>query len=331
MGLKVSGFSLESLRMWVVIIFIFVLPALVLAFSFYQNNFNVDYIKTGLQQTTGISGFEALPKLEFEGEPSLCGDAIHLGYNNVMADCSSKCGSDYEYIFIEKNKSIIINKVKLFGAYCIKKELAKCNLNTSMAIVGLGEYKCLTNFPTILSGKHGRTIVACNGKLKDNLHHTIYENNIPSNLTLSSEGFDERLEDGSFRFTCPEGLELPKTIATRLETETNVCSLLDRNGTVDFNAGVCNCPLGHINPDNPASICTACQGGFAHNSGIYGWKYGYTVAKDCIDPTTFNAQLVQHVKFVCGERSLGVGETCMKALLPVTNTYSPMALQTMYG
>lgn len=313
------------------VLLLFLIPSLIFIYSLYVNNFNKDYIESGLEYVNGITGFEALPQLEFEQSGDvLCGDAYHLGYSDVLTDCTSTCGADYNYVFVDEGKDVVINKVRLYGAYCMKSEISKCNLNTSMATVGLDGYKCISHFPTILGGVNGRNIIACGGRMKDDLLGVTYENFIPSNLSLSSKGFDEVLSNGKYRFTCATGVAIPQSIATRLETERDICSLLDPQGSVDFERSRCNCPKGHVIEGDETSICSACQSGFAVESGLYGWKYGYTISKDCIDPTNAPYEIQQRINFPCGEKTLVSGNACQKAILYSTNTYTPMALQSIY-
>lgn len=310
-------------------------PVVSIIYSFYHNNFPQKYIDSGLDYDTGLSGLEGLPGLDFESSDDYtsCGDAYHLGFTDIIRDCSDVCKSgDYEYKFINKNHQIIINKRRLYGAYCIRKAIAKCNLNTSMAIIGLDEYKCISHYPTILGGESGNLIIACNGVIVDRLLKKTYDTFIPNNLSLIS--FDERLEDGeTFRFVCEtntSSIQLPANIATRLETDVNTCGMLDPSGTLDFNQQKCTCNGRlHVNGDE-TNICSRCISGFGVDTGIHGWRYGYSISRDCVDPLTSDSVLTSFINFPCGEKSLVNKKYCQSAILAATNTYTPMALENMF-
>lgn len=147
----------------------FLTPVVLFLLSYYTSNFNDDYVKSGLEYTGDMTGFNSLPALEFEQE-AICDEAYFIGNSNVYSDCSSICNSsNYEYKFIEKSQNVVINNRRLIGAYCLTKKIAKCNLNTSSALVGVDSFKCLSKHPNVLGGENGNTIIACNGVLKDHL------------------------------------------------------------------------------------------------------------------------------------------------------------------
>lgn len=318
----------------ILIIILFLTPACFLLYGWFASNFSIEHINNNLDYPLGLSGFEALPKLDFEvsGEP-ICGDALYLGSSDVYEDCSAKCSSgDYEYKFLEKNHNIIVNNKKLAGAYCLTKPAARCNLNTSVAIIGLDGFKCVSRYPGILGGESGNLILACNGSIYDKLTHTRYDTYIPNNLTLTS--FDEKLENGDYRFICVDTVDnhaamvLPKTVSKRLESDVNVCGLLEPTGSFDESSESCKC-FQHINGDT-SNICSSCVSGFAVKSELHGSKYGLTVARDCIDPTTASHTLTQYVQMPCGEKTLQRSGTCQYALLLATTSYTPMALENIF-
>lgn len=305
-------------------LFIFLAPAAFLVTGWYRNNFANAYIKSGLEYDNGLTGFEVLPSLGFD-VPELCGGALYLGPNDIYTECADKCKSgDYEYIYIKPNQRVIINKKELSGSYCIKKTFAKCNLNVSMAIVGDDSFKCVSQFPTILGGESGNLIVACDGKIDDLLLKTTYDTVVPTNLTLSD--FDEKLDDGRYRFKCHDSkLSLPATIATRLEVNKDICSQVDPRGTFDVARNKCACTNYHGNG------CTLCPSGFGIAHKGHGAKYGYTLAYDCVDPTDVSYTKSTVVTRACGEKTLLDGGVCQRAVVYGTNTYTPMALENMFG
>lgn len=326
--------KLQLLRRMIVLIFatfifFIILPGLFLYFSFRFNNFDEKYIKTNLEYTTDLSGFGTLPNIEFR-EEQLCGDAIYLGSDDVYQNCSEKCNSgNYEYSFIgAQGGSIVLNGKKLRGAYCLLKSIAKCNLNTSTVYIGDDGYKCLSNFPELLGGESGNLIIGCNGTLKDGLYGIEYLHNIPNNLKISS--LDERLENGSYRFTCGgnDNVEFPKTLGSRFDISENICNKLDPNGRVDREHFVCSCDR-YMN-DDQLKICSTCKTGYASSVDIEGAKYGYTLGRDCV-PLSEYGSLSKYVKFPCGPTTSLKNEKCEHALLLASASYSPPRLQKMFG
>lgn len=305
---------------------VFLLPGFHLVRGWYNNNFAEKYIDSGLEYTDGISGLENLPKLDFDNEPPLCYEILYLGPDDIPTDCSSRCGSaEYEYIFVDKDHTFVVNKIRLQGAYCILKERAKCNLNLSVALIGDDGYKCISKFPQVLGGESGNMILACDGKLEDRLLRKTYVSVVPSNLNISN--FDEILEDGSYRFACPDNhnLRFSPTIIQRLETITNVCSIIDKKATMNIQLE-CQCTVGQ----GIGGTCTLCPSGFGKSYDAHGAKYGYTIALDCVDPTRATLEESKHVKWACGEKTLQEQKTCTFAVVNGTNTYSPMALENIY-
>lgn len=308
---------------------LFIMPSLIFLYGFYRNNFAPAYLEAGLDYDTGFTGFEGLEQLEFDKSGEIfCDNGLYLGAIDAYQDCNLKCDSgDYEYKFIKSSQNVVINRKKLVGAYCLPKAVTKCNLNTSMAVIGLDGYKCLSYYPTILGGESGNEILACNGKIVDRLNKKTYEKFIPNNLSLTS--FDEKFE-GEYRFKCDTDgrMELPSSIATRLETEVNTCGLLDRDGKFDFSNLKCQCDTYVYGDDE--NICSKCSSGFARATDAHGWRYGYTLARDCVDPTSAEYVLTSFIKLPCGEKSLSEGRYCQRALLNATNTYTPMALENIF-
>lgn len=314
--------------------FIFLSPSILYTISWLRNNFSLEYIKSNLNYDTDMSGFSNLPKINFEetDEFTGCVDAVFLGLADIYENCAERCRStDYYYTYIDPKKSVVVNGKSLVGAYCLPKEIAKCNLNTSFAVVGLNGYKCISKFPILLGGSSGNEIVGCrNGRLRDGLENLIYQDHVPYNIYI--DDVDEKLQDGSFRFSCDvdkDNIKLPETIASRFEYATNVCTLLDPDGKVDVKTGKCTCD-NYLNND-PESICTRCTSGWGIDTNQHGSRYGYTVARDCFDPNNVTYLETRFVKVPCAPETLKRGLKCERGTLLITNSYTPQTMQNLYG
>lgn len=335
---------------FLIVIFIFLWPALVYAVAFYRNNFSEAYLKAKLNYDTELSGFERLANLKFEqsDHPTVgCEHGLYLGTIDKWQDCQIKCGGyDYEYRYVHPSDNIRINDRKLNGAYCLPKPVAKCNLNTSIATIGLDGYKCLSMFPQLLGGPSGNEIIGCRSrKLIDRQTKEIYENYVPPNLVMSD--VNEKY-NGEYRFECvidDDQFHLPPDYGSRFETELNVCGLLDENkGRFDFENKKCKCD--NYVGENENQLCTDCTSGWTVSTpnNAHGTNYGYTIGRDCVDPTMASSELTQFIKMPCGHTTLQAAATpeamdapqakvthCERALLYATNTYTPPALENMFG
>jgi hypothetical protein len=297
-----------------------------LIYAFYKNNFAQSYIDSKLEYTTDLTGFGTLPDIEFRETP-LCGDAVYLGSQDVYQNCTEKCSSNYEYVFIEGK--VVINKKVLNGAYCLTKSIAKCNLNTSTAYIGNDGYKCISNHPELLGGESGNLIIGCEGILRDTLYGKEYVGSIPTNLKITS--LDEKLEDGSYRFTCggENYIEYPSTLGSRFDVAKNYCNYLDKSGGINREYFACDCNK-YVN-DDTTNICSTCKSGYASSVNIEGAKYGLTIGRDCVNPNEFDGIISKYVKFPCGPNTVLKEETCEHALLLASASYSPPRLQKMFG
>lgn len=309
----------------ILLIFAMIYPAILIVYQYSSLNFKDGTILTNIDLGEGLNGFENLKNIGSFG----CGGFKFLGYNDSYMDCASICDSnDYRYRFINDSQTFVIGTTRLRGAYCLKSAYAKCNLNTSLAVVGKFGYNCITKFPQLLGGESGNEIIVCDGKIKDNLVNQIYERFVPNNLFMTD--VDEKVPGTNlFRFTCADEkdtVELPPTIATRFEREINPCILLDKFGKYNQETFKCDC-INHIDND-PEKTCSGTREGFGVPTSIKGSKYGYNLARDCIDIFTDEYNPSQRfITFPCGEKNLRVEN----ALIDVTNTYSPIALEQMLG
>lgn len=335
-----SFISMILIKLFIVLLFgtILLMPMFQYMTAWLTFNLSEYYVKLGIGHATSLSGFETLPLIEFNQSDdtesvnqAICEKGKYLGALDVYQDCVSECSSaDFEYKYIKKTDKVIINGRKLMGAYCIPTGVSKCNLNTSHAIVGLDGYQCITQFPSLLGGATGSEIVGCaTGKLYDGLTKQTYVNRIPPNLNISD--VDERTTDGNLRFTCVYengAISLPNLIGSRFESEHNVCKLFDAAGEVNLITGACKCDNYMHNDDG--SLCTRCTQGFGIDTLQHGSKYGYSIARDCVNPIT-ESDIKSAVVIPCGKRTLELDRQCERALLISSNTYTPMTLENIFN
>lgn len=329
-----------TIKVLVLIIFlsIFLLPIFIYMKSFREYNFDENFLQMDLNYDSTMTGFDTLVSLgQTKNEMFLdnnfsCANGIFLGFFDVYENCAKKCqNDDYVYRFIHQEDSVIINSKKLFGAYCLPTQVAICNLNTSSMVLGTDGFKCISNYPLLLGGSFGTEIIGCKSKsIRDNLTGSIYHNFVPNNLIMNDP--DELIENGAYRFQCwlsrNETL-LPSSIASRFESEYSICSILDPAGRIDFDQKKCICDRYMLNDSTKA--CTLCVSGWGASNDQHGANYAYTIGRDCVDP--MNASYIETtvVKFPCGTRSIAMNRKCERALINATNTYTPMALENMFG
>lgn len=321
---------------------LFLCPAVVFTWAYYSSNFSEEYLKSRLNFDTELTGFERLANVKFDesGSPSTgCEYGLYLGAVDKWQDCKLNCKSyDYEYYFID-SANIHVNNRRLRGAYCLPKAVTKCNLNTSIATIGLDGYKCLSNFPELLGGPSGNEIIGCKSrKLKDNMFNSIYTDFIPPNLVVNNV---DELFDGKYRFECvmqPNHIALPAELGSRFETDLNLCGLMDDNkGKFDSATGKCKCDNYIGNDEN--SMCTDCTSGWSVGTpyNAHGTNYAFTIGRDCSHPDTASNNISQFVRIPCGISTLSAMQAnpdkkpCEKGLVYATNTYTPPALENMFG
>lgn len=329
-------------KLLVLIIFgtIFLMPSFVFTRAWLKFNLSKRMIRERNTENgnRNETGFEELPThidyltTDDDGPPELgCSNGLYLGDEDIYINCKSKCQhTDYSYKFIDPNgnENIIINNKKITGAYCLPNTIAKCNLNNSYALIGTHEYTCSSKYPMLFGGESGNEIIGCSSNsLKDNLLNRIYHNFIPGDLFI--DDINEKTETGEYRFECvlnKEEIHLPKTIGSRFESEINICNKFDANGIMDFEKLQCKCD-NYINNDTERG-CTTCTSGWDVQTDQHGSRYGYTIARDCIDPLTVRPNDLFYIP--CGKTTLSKNKRCEQAILLATNTYSPMALENMF-
>lgn len=304
----------------VILTIVVLFPSILMVVGYQKNNFSDKIIRNGYTLGEGLTG---LP--EYSSVVG-CGGYKFISNKNEYCDCSKVCDSnDYVYKFFSKTDDFIVGNKKLFGGYCIKQAYAKCNLNTSHAIIGKGGLVCISKFPEMLGGESGNQILVCNGKVKDRLLDVEYTTYFPNNVFMT--GIDEKLSDGTFRFECFDSentIPLPSNVGTRLEREENPCSLLDPLGKFNPVSMKCEC-VNYLNNDEDG-ICSGTREGYGIVRKQRGSRYGVTLGRDCIDIKRQDYHPAQKlVHFPCGPKNL----TVEHAIMQITNTYSPRALENI--
>lgn len=351
---------------------ILVWPGLTFAYSWWKSNLSLQELNDTFSLTDG-DGFAGLPlPTNFDPGDELsptsrnCGNGRFLGESDDSSwDCSSICtgGSEgqFEYKFIEEGHKVIVNNSILKpGAWCLPRELARCNLNISYALSGINGYECRTAYPLVLGGITGNRIVACApfNSIVDRKENVTYRSFVPPDFELNS--LDEMLSDGSFRFTChiplsQQGNFQPLKdlgLGGRFQLTTNVCGTFESTGTYSLDSKACVCDAkdeknvllrGEFHEDEKVHQfrpCTTCTSGFGIIDEQFpqpGSKYGVSIGIDCVDPDKADFVESQISKTACGQRLLEIMRTegrkrgCQRALVNATGSYSPETLQALEG
>lgn len=361
---------------------LFIVPVVIWLWSFNENNYPTQILESNFSRDDQLTGFKRLVDLQFDTTNDEtdttttttttktrlrdCGNFFYLGAANKWQNCSQICQNrDYEYKYVYANQNAVLANRRLVGAYCLPKDVAACNLNTSYALVGINGYKCVSRFPQLFGGHSGNEIVGCHSRrLRDNMLNVIYEEYIPPGLVVRD--LDERMPDGRYRFECvllPNEIRLPADYGSRFESELNVCGLNDNyRGRLDFEAGMCTCK--NYAGGNKNNLCTMCVSGWEITSltpNVHGQKYAYTVGRDCVDidddvavdnltrisiteQPSARSHLTSRIPIPCGHSTMKkikllendknyddvTNKSCEHAILYATNTYTPPALENMY-
>ena len=242
---------------------------------------------------SNVNGLNTLPNVKFlsdvpfeEGErQNVCltsflrvGDAFVEELN-----CESLCDSEgVEAKFVSKGEKFFINgKMLSPGMYCVKSGSSVCNSSSSLVFRTGAGWACLSRYSE-LGGIGGNKILACDGRLRDNLLDKTFEGFIPYNLTFSS--LDEKMPDASnrFRFECPEAFDklynnkMVQSPWSRLELIRNPCMTGIKNAIhvpIDFNTGYCECLKHGFVQHEELGFCLVC--GFdGYKKGEYAKHWG---------------------------------------------------------
>ena len=299
------------------------------------------------------------------GGQETCENGFYVGlYEMTDVDCTKICNAtsstQFMYKYITRNDIVVNNQYLHKGGWCLPTSLARCNLNISTAVKSLGHYECISKYPQLLGGLYGNDIIACAPKYEfnDNLKKITYTNNVPSTLII--DNIDERLPNSmEFRYTCNpsnqyETFTQRPDLGNRFQLFYNACGFFDAGGK--FVTNKCECsevqppkvvkPLvsGQRAPIEP--ICSSCTSGYEVIDEKFpqiGSKYGFSIGINCVDPEYIeyykSISIEQNGVIPCGVKTLiglrenqtGLHYGCHRALLNVTNTYTPEMIQRING
>lgn len=300
-----------------------------------------------------------------------CENGFYVGFSEMTdMDCTTICNAtnkqQFTYKYITSDKIIINNRYLKRGGWCLPTALARCNLNISTAVKSLGRYECVSKYPNLLGGQYGNDIVGCVPvyEFRDNLKKLVYTQNVPSTIGIAD--LDERLLDsGEYRYTCNVGDDTQNKqfdtfasrpdLGDRFQLFYDACKFFDSDGKlVDGKRCMCSQrvpneivkPLMKNQKTTMETICTTCTSGYEivdEKNPQYGSKYGVSVGINCVDPERIEYYKTMAIEMngilPCGIKTLlSMRENsslpkygCHRALLNVTNTYTPEMLQRING
>lgn len=298
-----------------------------------------------------------------------CENGFYVGFQEMTdVDCAKICNatssSQFTYKYITSDNIIVNNQYLRRGGWCLPTSLSRCNLNISTAVKSLGRYECVPKFPALLGGPYGNDIVGCapTYEFRDNLKKIIYSRNVPSTLIIGD--LDEKLVGtNDYRYTCNTNLdgdqfdtfEARPDLGDRFQLHYNSCGFFDSGGKLVGDKCECSQTTSNniVKPlydgekiYQMQSICSTCTSGYEiidEKFPQYGSRYGVSIGVNCVDP-----ELVEYYKTLmidmngilpCGMNTLlNLRENnstthygCHRALLNVTNTYTPEMLQRING
>lgn len=299
-----------------------------------------------------------------------CENGFYIGYKEMVnIDCTKICNAtsskQFTYKYINSNNIIVNNQYLRKGGWCLPTSLVRCNLNISIAVKALGRYECVSKYPKLLGGPYGNDIVGCAPiyEFRDNLKKLIYTHNAPSTLVISD--LDEKINNSTdqYRFECNAGssehrqfstFESRPDLGNRFQLYYDSCSFFDEGGKMVNDK--CECsherrnkiikPLTGDLENVPESICSTCTSGYEiidEKNPQYGSKYGVSIGVDCVDPEHIEyyktMSIVSNGILPCGmktllnirENSNQLNYGCHRALINVTNSYTPEMLERING
>lgn len=299
-----------------------------------------------------------------------CERGFYMGQMEMTeVDCTTVCNAtssgQFVYKYIRDNNVVIDNQYLKRGGWCLPTSLAYCNLNISVAVKSLGRYECISKYPQLLGGPYGNDIVGCapSYEFNDNLKKLTYTNVVPTTLAIAD--INERLiGSDEYRYTCNTRnghfatfAERPE-LGNRFQLFYDSCNFFDGGGHIVKDR--CSCshaldqettttivkPLMPGQRDNTVEICSQCTSGYEiidERSPQYGSRYGVSIGINCVDPEFIEYYKTQYIEMngvlPCGFKNLlRIRENsnqpkygCHRALLNVTNTYTPEMLQRING
>lgn len=307
----------------------------------YVNKYNLYLKNAKLARLLNADSLGNLPNVyinstnvEIEKAKNCTTEPVYLGptdqgsEDSYLKRCIDVCGSLGHVVHINEEMEYYQNSKKLQpGSYCmIESESTKCNLNTGYVVAtGLGSVVCKSKYPNMFGGSDASQIIACSderhpasgGVLWDNYNNYAVE---PTTVIMSEE--DEKLFDGSFRFTCKynDNLNKNKMIphpANRFHPINDPCLLnvyaAHRSAGVVLENDTWRCDCGdqyvtrlhNKDPNDPKSECYNCENSITTS----GENKKYKISYSCF---TINSNLTDTIdKVPCNSDSfVNLGSNC---------------------
>lgn len=286
----------------------------------------------------GISGFEKYKNIHFDFGNQDFGDCTigkYMGPANesetidCRIECDDRSGKEYTYQFFPHRSTMFGRSFK--GGYCFPSRITQCNENIATTIWQSGYLGCVPKYPNIVDVNN--KIVACNGRLRDNLTKITHEFYLAPD-TIVSDLNNERLVNGMYRFECAPQKDslnnamIPLPVASdRFELVQNPCSILIPSSDparVTYQQNLecaCKAPYTNLDALDPKTTCTACAN-----------KYNPLLSTIQLNRNVYNTSFVlnEHSNGVFlmppGYSSLLNNTTCEKAEISLSDSYSSQTL-----
>lgn len=217
-----------------------------------------------------------------------CGDGpLKVDYTSINdSQCQKIClTSNASALMVNEGENIAYNNAELSaGAYCLLGDKPECDLQTTYAVMTLNSVVCYPKYPELFGGTDGRKIVACNDSSiydsKNYLYDGLTQSRVynTSGIIMTSDGADEKLPDGTYRFTCkfegedPRGNRYLQHPLNRFHPIKNRCaeliyrshpdvkSVFEEDGTITCDCGdIKETRVSNINPNDKTSQCSSIQ------------------------------------------------------------------------
>lgn len=125
-------------------------------------------------------------------------------------DCQKICAtSNASALIVNEGDSFSFSNTGLDpGLYCMLGDRLDCEPQTTYPVMTLNSVTCYPKYPELFGGETGKKIVACNDSLIYDPKNYLYDrlNQKPvyntNGILMTSEGADEKLSDGLYRFVC---------------------------------------------------------------------------------------------------------------------------------
>ena len=216
-----------------------------------------------------------------------CRDAMFLGISDgdYTQQCHALCGSSSAVLHVTETDEHYSDGVRLHAGYwCVRAggpAASTCNPHTGMLVMSRGSTTCVSRFPDMFGGEGASRIVACSDSRHPGTHSTLWDNlhgRAVNPHTLQATSSDERLEDGTYRFTCHFGKDsmnnpyIPHP-ANRFHPIRDMCKSTVHAAhpdvrtvglTINNDQWHCDCGdyeetrVSHKHPNDSQSTCTSC-------------------------------------------------------------------------